>query len=166
MQLLTLQLGVDRPHLGRLEVAATVGRPDINAHVMQVVRELKPEAEVPGFRKGRAPLKRVYQLSASSYQLPVRKRAGLKPRVLGFLFLLAAGSWRLAADRGEAVPSAGVTPPTRLRRVSVGCWMVRGWSVADAPKRYGDGAPLLPEQSCDPIRKSGSAGLKPRVRGG
>jgi hypothetical protein len=26
MQLLTLQLGVDRPHLGRLEVAATVGR--------------------------------------------------------------------------------------------------------------------------------------------
>jgi trigger factor len=59
VQLLTLQLGVDRPHLGRLEVAARVGKPDISAHVMQVVREMRPDAEVPGFRKGRAPLKRV-----------------------------------------------------------------------------------------------------------
>jgi|GEM_PF-2579035 len=59
MQLLTLQLGVDRPHLGRISVAASVGKPDIAAHVAQVVRELKADAEVPGFRRGKAPLKRV-----------------------------------------------------------------------------------------------------------
>ena len=55
MLLTTLQLTIDRPHLGRVDVAASVGKPDIAGHVAQVVRELKADAEVPEFRKGKAP---------------------------------------------------------------------------------------------------------------
>jgi len=71
MLLTTLQLLVDRPHLGRIDVAASVGKPDIAAHIAQVVRELKADAEVPGFRKGKAPLKRVRE----HYLKDVRARA-------------------------------------------------------------------------------------------
>ena len=95
MHLLTLQLGVERPHLGRVEVAARVGRPDLNAHVMQAVRELRPDAEVPGFRKGRAPLKRVKEhylkdmrararaRLVDSIQETVGEQVGKQYRVLG-----------------------------------------------------------------------------------
>ena len=71
MLLTTLQLSTDRPHLGRIDVAASVGKPDIAAHVAQVVRELRKDAEVPGFRKGKAPLKRVQE----HYIKDVRARA-------------------------------------------------------------------------------------------
>ena len=74
MLLTTLQLSIDRPHLGRIDVAASVGKPDIAAHIAQVVRELKEDAEVPGFRKGKAPLKRVQE----HYLKDVRARARAK----------------------------------------------------------------------------------------
>ena len=77
MLLTTLQLPVDRPHLGRIDVAASVGKPDISAHVAQVVREIAKDAEVPGFRKGKAPLKRVQE----HYLKDVRARA--RARLVG-----------------------------------------------------------------------------------
>ena len=77
MLLTTLQLTIDRPHLGRVDVAASVGKPDIAGHVAQVVRELKADAEVPGFRKGNAPLKRVRE----HYIKDVRSRA--RERLVG-----------------------------------------------------------------------------------
>lgn len=95
MLLTTLQLSVDRPHLGRVEVAVGVGKPDIAAHVAQVVRELAKDAEVPGFRKGKAPLKRVREhfikdvrgkaraRLVESIQEAVSEQVGKQYRVLG-----------------------------------------------------------------------------------
>jgi hypothetical protein len=59
MLLTSLQSDVARPHLGRIEAACGVGPPDIRAHMAQVVRELAKDADVPGFHKGKAPLRRV-----------------------------------------------------------------------------------------------------------
>ncbi len=95
MLLTTLQLAIDRPHLGRIEVAASVGKPDIAAHVAQVVRELGKDAEVPGFRKGKAPLRRVQEhyikdvrararaRLVESIQEAVSEQVGKQYRVLG-----------------------------------------------------------------------------------
>lgn len=58
MLLTSLQTDIAWLHMGRIEIACIVGPPDIRAHVMQVVKELAKDAEVPGFRKGKAPLKR------------------------------------------------------------------------------------------------------------
>jgi FKBP-type peptidyl-prolyl cis-trans isomerase (trigger factor) len=71
MLLTTLQICISRPHLGRLELACRVGVADIRVHVATVVRELAKDAEVPGFRKGKAPLKRVQ----AHYIKDVRARA-------------------------------------------------------------------------------------------
>lgn len=59
MLLTSLQSDIARPHLGRIELACRVGVADIRAQVLQAVKELANDAEVPGFRKGKAPLKRV-----------------------------------------------------------------------------------------------------------
>ena len=95
MLLTTLRLSVERPHLGRVEAAASVGKPDIAAHVAQVVREIAKEAEVPGFRKGKAPLKRVREhyikdvrararaRLVDSIQEAVSEQVGKQYRVLG-----------------------------------------------------------------------------------
>jgi len=95
MLLTTLKLLIDRPHLGRVDVAVSVGKPDIAAHVAQVVRELKADAEVPGFRKGKAPLKRVREhfikdvrararaRLVDSIQEAVSEQVGKQYRVLG-----------------------------------------------------------------------------------
>jgi hypothetical protein len=71
MLLTSLQTNVARPHLGRIELACHVGVADIQAHVLQVVRELAKDAVVLGFRKGKAPLKRVQ----AQYIKEVRVRA-------------------------------------------------------------------------------------------
>jgi FKBP-type peptidyl-prolyl cis-trans isomerase (trigger factor) len=71
MLLVTLQIDIARPHLGRIELACRVGVADIKAHMAQVVKELAKDAEVPGFRKGKAPLKRVQ----AHYIKDVRARA-------------------------------------------------------------------------------------------
>jgi hypothetical protein len=71
MLLTNLQTDIARPHLGRIELACRVGVADVRAHVMQVVKELAKDAEVPGFRKGKAPLKRVQ----AHYIKDVRARA-------------------------------------------------------------------------------------------
>ena len=71
MLLAALQINISRPHLGRIELACRVGVADIRAHVMQVVKELSTDAEVPGFRNGKAPLKRVQ----AHYIKDVRARA-------------------------------------------------------------------------------------------
>ncbi len=71
MLLSSLQSDVVRPHLGRIELACRVGVADIRAHVMQVVKELAKDAEVPGFRKGKAPIRRVQ----AHYIKDVRARA-------------------------------------------------------------------------------------------
>ena len=71
MLLTSLQSDVSRPHLGRIELVCHVGVADIRAHVMQVVKGLAKDAEVPGFRKGKAPLKRVQ----AHYIKDVRARA-------------------------------------------------------------------------------------------
>jgi hypothetical protein len=71
MIITTLQIDIARPHLGRIELECRVSLADIRAHVMQVVKELAKDAEVPGFRKGQAPLKRVQ----AHYIKDVRARA-------------------------------------------------------------------------------------------
>ena len=71
MLLANLQSDVARPHFGRIELACRVDVADIRAHVIQVVKELAKDAEVPGFRKGKAPLKRVQ----AHYIKDVRARA-------------------------------------------------------------------------------------------
>ncbi len=71
MLLTSLQTDIARPHLGRIELVCRVGVADIRAHLMQVVKELAKDALVPGFRKGKAPLKRVQ----AHYIKDVRARA-------------------------------------------------------------------------------------------
>ena len=71
MLLATLHVNSVRAYLGRIETACNVDSPDIRAHVMKVVKELAKDAEVPGFRKGKAPLKRVQ----AHYIKDVRARA-------------------------------------------------------------------------------------------
>jgi hypothetical protein len=95
MLLATLQINIARPHLGRIEAACRVGPPDIRAHMVQVVRELAKDVEVPGFRKGKAPLRRVqaYYIKdvreralgrlVESIQEAVGEQVGKKYRVLG-----------------------------------------------------------------------------------
>ena len=95
MLLTSLQTEVARPHLGRIELACSVGVADIRAHVMQVVKELAKDVEVPGFRKGKAPLKRVQAFYikemraralarlVDSIQESAGEQVGKKYRVLG-----------------------------------------------------------------------------------
>jgi FKBP-type peptidyl-prolyl cis-trans isomerase (trigger factor) len=95
MLLSTLQHEVSKPHLGRIELACRVGVADIRAHVMQVVKELAKNAEVPGFRKGKAPLRRVQAhyikdvraralaRLVESIQEAVGEQVGKKYRILG-----------------------------------------------------------------------------------
>jgi FKBP-type peptidyl-prolyl cis-trans isomerase (trigger factor) len=105
MLLTSLQSDVARPHLGRIELECRMGVADIRAHVMQVVKELAKDVEacqpkfqrrpVPGFRKGKAPLKRVQAhyikdvraralaRLVDSIQEAVGEQVGKKYRILG-----------------------------------------------------------------------------------
>ena len=95
MLLTSLQTNSTRPHLGRIELACRVSVADMRAHMMQVVKDLAKDAAVPGFRKGKAPLKRVQAhyikdvraralgRLVGSIQDAVGEQVGKKYRVLG-----------------------------------------------------------------------------------
>ncbi|MDP6444009.1 MAG: trigger factor family protein [Pirellulaceae bacterium] len=58
-QPLALEIKVDQPSACERHVTVTIPRADIDRYVGEAVDELRPKAEVPGFRPGRAPRKLV-----------------------------------------------------------------------------------------------------------
>ncbi len=56
---LTLEVKVDKPGACQRHVTVTVARADVDRYLREAFDELKPKAEVPGFRPGRAPRKLV-----------------------------------------------------------------------------------------------------------
>jgi trigger factor len=56
---LTLEVKIDKPGACQRHVTVTVAREDVDRYLTEAFDELKPKAEVPGFRPGRAPRKLV-----------------------------------------------------------------------------------------------------------
>ncbi|NLX53606.1 MAG: trigger factor [Planctomycetaceae bacterium] len=56
---LTLEVKIDKPGACQRHVTVTVAREDVERYLTEAFDELKPKAEVPGFRPGRAPRKLV-----------------------------------------------------------------------------------------------------------
>ncbi len=56
---LTLEVKIDKPGACQRHVTVTVARADVDRYLTEAFDELKPKAEVPGFRPGRAPRKLV-----------------------------------------------------------------------------------------------------------
>src|SRR6056297_2257345 len=56
---LSLEVNVDKSSTCERHVTVTVAREDIDRYLREAFDELKPKAEVPGFRPGRAPRKLV-----------------------------------------------------------------------------------------------------------
>jgi len=67
----TLRIATEQQTLMALRVLGVVGRPDIAPLIAQAAREVRKDAEIAGFRKGKAPLKLVIAREAER----VRKRA-------------------------------------------------------------------------------------------
>src|SRR5690606_37259783 len=60
-QKLSLDVQVDKPSACRRHITVTVSREDVDRYFDQSISELMPNAQVPGFRAGRAPRKLVEQ---------------------------------------------------------------------------------------------------------
>ena len=56
---LTLEVKIDKPGACQRHVTVTVAREDVDRYLTEAFDELKPKAEVPGFRPGHAPRKLV-----------------------------------------------------------------------------------------------------------
>jgi trigger factor len=56
---LNLEVKIDKPGACQRHVTVTVAREDVDRYLTEAFDELKPKAEVPGFRPGRAPRKLV-----------------------------------------------------------------------------------------------------------
>ncbi len=56
---LTLEVKIDKPGACQRHITVTVARADVDRYLSEAFDELKPKAEVPGFRPGRAPRKLV-----------------------------------------------------------------------------------------------------------
>lgn len=56
---LSLEVKVDKPGACQRHVTVTVSRADVDRYLTKAFDELKPKAEIPGFRPGRAPRKLV-----------------------------------------------------------------------------------------------------------
>jgi trigger factor len=56
---LNLEVKIEKPSACKRHVTVTVSREDVDRYVAEAFSELKPKAEIPGFRPGRAPRKLV-----------------------------------------------------------------------------------------------------------
>ena len=54
-QRLSLDVKIDKPSACERHVTVTVAQDDVSRYVKEAFSELMPKAELPGFRKGRAP---------------------------------------------------------------------------------------------------------------
>src|SRR5262249_17309166 len=56
---LSLDVKIEKPSACKRHVTVTVSREDVDRYISDAFSELKPKAEIPGFRPGRAPRKLV-----------------------------------------------------------------------------------------------------------